>query len=80
MQADTYVYTDAELGALKTTIAEGNRAHGGLALVTAAYGLVGAIRLLEGTYLVLVTERSKLGTVAGALSLARPSPVFLSHS
>ena len=59
---DPVEYTERQAAALLHTIAEGN---GGLPLVHRACGCVGAIRFLEGYYLVLITARRQVGMLAG---------------
>ncbi|KAG0559776.1 hypothetical protein KC19_10G128300 [Ceratodon purpureus] len=62
---DPVVYTQHECLVLLKTIAEGNKASGGLLLVTKAYGIVGFIKFLECYYMLLVTKRRQVGTLCG---------------
>eukprot|EP00850_Spirogloea_muscicola_P018409 SM000168S02608 [mRNA] locus=s168:133636:139322:- [translate_table: standard] len=55
----------AQCQALLHAVADGNRAVGGLQLVTKAYGIVGCIRFLASYYLILVTKRRQIGTICG---------------
>jgi len=57
--------TERQAAALLRTIAEGNAPVGGLQLAARACGVVGVIRFLEGYYLILVTQRRRVGTLAG---------------
>lgn len=43
----------------------GNLQHGGLQLVCQACGVLGCFRFVEGHYLLLVTKKAHLATVAG---------------
>ena len=62
---DPAVYTERQAAALLRTIADGNAAVGGLSLAARGCGVVGAIRFLEGFYLILITRRRRVGTLAG---------------
>jgi hypothetical protein len=62
---DPVEYTEREAAALLRTIGDGNASVGGLSLVTRCVGCVGAVRFLEGYYLILVTQRRKVGMLAG---------------
>eukprot|EP00850_Spirogloea_muscicola_P023326 SM000347S13000 [mRNA] locus=s347:78024:83650:- [translate_table: standard] len=62
---DPVAYTQAQCQALLHAVADGNRAVGGLQLVTKAYGIVGCIRFLASYYLILVTKRRQIGTICG---------------
>jgi hypothetical protein len=59
---DPVEYTERQAAALLHTIAEGN---GGLPLLHRACACVGAIRFLEGYYLLLITQRRQVGMIAG---------------
>ena len=39
--------------------------HGGVKLVLRAYAVIGVVRLLRNAYLILVTHRNRVGTIAG---------------
>ncbi|XP_072990700.1 phosphatidylinositol-3-phosphatase SAC1 [Typha latifolia] len=62
---DPVVYTPQEIKNLLQRIGEGNRATGGLAFVTKAYGIAGCIKFLESYYLILVTKRRQIGSICG---------------
>jgi phosphatidylinositol 3,5-bisphosphate 5-phosphatase len=59
---DPVEYSERQAAALLHTLAEGNA---GLSLVHRAFGCVGAIRFLEGHYLILVKQRRQVGVLAG---------------
>jgi hypothetical protein len=59
------VYTERQAAALLRTIADGNAAVGGLSLAARGCGVCGVIRFLEGYYLILITRRRRVGTLAG---------------
>jgi len=59
------VYTERQAAALLRTIADGNAGVGGLSLAARGCGVCGAIRFLEGYYLILITRRRRVGTLAG---------------
>jgi hypothetical protein len=62
---DPVLYTERQAAALLRTIADGNAAVGGLSLAARGCGVCGAIRFLEGYYLILITRRRRVGTLAG---------------
>ncbi|KAJ7949684.1 Phosphoinositide phosphatase family protein [Quillaja saponaria] len=62
---DPVVYSPQEIKNLLQRIAEGNRATGGLAFKTKAYGIAGCIKFLESCYLILVTKRRQIGCICG---------------
>ncbi len=62
---DPAEYTERQAAALLRTIADGNASVGGLQLAARGCGCVGVIRFLEGYYLILVTQRRRVGTLAG---------------
>ena len=62
---DLAVYTERQAAALLRTIADGNAGVGGLSLAARGCGVCGAIRFLEGYYLILITRRRRVGTLAG---------------
>ena len=59
------MYTERQAAALLRTIADGNAGVGGLSLAARGCGVCGAIRFLEGYYLILITRRRRVGTLAG---------------
>lgn len=62
---DPVTYSPGECCDLLQRIDEGNRATGGLMLVTKCYGIVGFIKFLEPYYMILVTKRRQIGTICG---------------
>ena len=62
---DPALYTERQAAALLRTIADGNAAVGGLSLAARGCGVCGVIRFLEGYYLILITRRRRVGTLAG---------------
>jgi hypothetical protein len=62
---DLAVYTERQAAALLRTIADGNAGVGGLSLAARGCGVCGAIRFREGYYLILITRRRRVGTLAG---------------
>jgi phosphatidylinositol 3,5-bisphosphate 5-phosphatase len=62
---DTAELSERQAAALLRTIADGNAHVGGLQLAARACGVAGVIRFLEGYYLILVTQRRRVGTLAG---------------
>ncbi|KAJ7186236.1 hypothetical protein O6H91_Y537100 [Diphasiastrum complanatum] len=62
---DPVIYTQQECKNLLHRVAEGNRATGGLNLVTKAYGIVGFIKFMESYYMILVTKRQQIGILCG---------------
>ncbi|KAL7100283.1 hypothetical protein ACP275_09G137700 [Erythranthe tilingii] len=62
---DPTVYSDIECNDLLKRIHEGNRSTGGLKFVTTCYGIVGFIKFLGPYYMLLITKRTKIGTICG---------------
>ncbi|XP_074294801.1 phosphoinositide phosphatase SAC2-like [Silene latifolia] len=62
---DPTVYSDSECCALLKRIHEGNKHTGGLKFVSACYGIVGFIKFLGPYYMILITERRKVGMLCG---------------
>lgn len=46
-------------------IHEGNKATGGLKLVTLCYGIIGFIKFLGPYYILVITERREIGEICG---------------
>ncbi|XP_024519618.1 phosphoinositide phosphatase SAC1 [Selaginella moellendorffii] len=62
---DPVVYTKHECAGSLQRVAEGNKATGGLHLVTKAYGIVGFIKFRESHYMLLVSKRRQIGSLCG---------------
>ncbi|XP_057535659.1 phosphoinositide phosphatase SAC2-like [Amaranthus tricolor] len=62
---DPTVYTYHECSALLRRINEGNMHAGGLKFVTICYGIVGFFKFLGPYYVLLITERRKVGMICG---------------
>ena len=60
---DRTVYNRDEITTILSMIGAGNKSNGGLTQCISGYGIVGFIRFLEGYYIVLITERSKVGMI-----------------
>ncbi|CAO2824669.1 unnamed protein product [Amaranthus hypochondriacus] len=76
---DPTVYTYHECAALLRRIDEGNMYAGGLKFVTICYGIVGFIKFLGPYYMLLITERRKVGMICGhaiyAVSKSKMIPI-----
>uniref|UniRef100_A0A1J3GL11 Phosphoinositide phosphatase SAC3 n=1 Tax=Noccaea caerulescens TaxID=107243 RepID=A0A1J3GL11_NOCCA len=62
---DSTPYTKKECYELLKRIHEGNKATGGLKLVTVCYGIIGFIKFLGPYYMLLITERREIGEICG---------------
>lgn len=62
---DPCTYSLSEATALLRRVHAGNASTGGAAHVVNAVAIVGIIRFLKGPYLVVITHKSRLGTVVG---------------
>ncbi|CAN6848858.1 unnamed protein product [Brassica oleracea] len=62
---DSTAYTKKECYELLKRIHEGNKATGGLKLVTLCYGIIGFIKLLGPYYMLVITERREIGDICG---------------
>ena len=62
---DSCAYSKVELKEMLEMIHEGNRTHGGLSRVATGYGLLGFARFLDCYYVILVTQRRKVGQIGG---------------
>lgn len=76
---DPTVYSYHECCALLRRIHEGNKHIGGLKVVTTCYGIVGFIKFLGPYYMLLITERRKVGIICGhaiyAVSKSKMIPI-----
>ncbi|XP_044487635.1 phosphoinositide phosphatase SAC2-like isoform X2 [Mangifera indica] len=79
---DASTYSEFEVQELIERIHEGNRSTGGLTLVTACYGIVGFIKFLEPYYMVVITERRKIGSICGhtIYAVAKTEMIPVHHS
>ncbi|KAJ0674021.1 putative SAC domain, polyphosphoinositide phosphatase Fig4 [Helianthus annuus] len=62
---DPTTYTEMECYDLLKRIHDGNKSTGGLRFVYICYGIVGFIKLLGPYYMLLITERRKIGVICG---------------
>ena len=62
---DYCAYSKVELKEMLEMIHEGNRTHGGLSRLATGYGLLGLARFLDCYYVILVTQRHKVGSIGG---------------
>ncbi|MFS7992147.1 putative SAC domain, polyphosphoinositide phosphatase Fig4 [Helianthus anomalus] len=62
---DPTTYTEIECYDLLKRIHDGNKSTGGLRFVYICYGIVGFIKLLGPYYMLLITERRKIGVICG---------------
>jgi hypothetical protein len=62
---DSTHYTKKECYELLKRIHEGNKATGGLKLVTLCYGIIGFVKFLGPYYMLLITERRHIGDLFG---------------
>ncbi len=65
MACDKTAYTENQIKAVLASLAAAMAPHGGVKLVLKAYAVIGVVRLLRNAYLILVTHRNKVGTIAG---------------
>ncbi|KAK9756040.1 hypothetical protein RND81_01G069100 [Saponaria officinalis] len=79
---DPTVYLYSECCALLRRIHEGNKNTGGLKIVTTCYGIVGFIRFLGPYYMILITERRKVGMLCGhaIYAVAKSKMIPIPHS
>ncbi|KAG7025919.1 Phosphoinositide phosphatase SAC2, partial [Cucurbita argyrosperma subsp. argyrosperma] len=63
---DHTTYTTEECFDLLKRIHQGNRSMGGLKLISIGYGIVGFIKFKEPYYMLMITERKKIGSMLGA--------------
>ncbi|XP_076888206.1 phosphoinositide phosphatase SAC2-like [Bidens hawaiensis] len=62
---DPTTYTEIEYCDLLKRVHDGNKSTGGLRLVCTCYGIVGFVKLLGPYYMLLITERRKIGVICG---------------
>ncbi|KAI5405798.1 suppressor of actin mutation [Lathyrus oleraceus] len=62
---DPILYTETECCDILRCIHEGNKSTGGLKFLTNCYGIIGFIKFLEPYYMLLITNREKIGTICG---------------
>lgn len=79
---DPTVYSYRESCALLRQIHEGNRCTGGLKFVTTCYGIVGFIKFLGPYYMLLITERKKVGMICGhaIYAVSKSKMIRIPHS
>ncbi|GAB4849993.1 hypothetical protein Ancab_029292 [Ancistrocladus abbreviatus] len=79
---DPTVYSLRECCVLLRRIHEGNRCTGGLKFVTTCYGIVGFIKFLGPYYILLITERRKVGMICGhaIYAISRSKMIPIPHS
>jgi hypothetical protein len=62
---DNAVLSEKELKDLLHQVDDGNKAHGGLQRVATGYGILGFVRFLDCYYMILITQRRKVGLIGG---------------
>ncbi|XP_055801844.1 phosphoinositide phosphatase SAC2-like isoform X2 [Solanum dulcamara] len=62
---DPTIYSGSECLDLRKRIHEGNKSTGGLKFVSRCYGIIGFIKFLGPYYLLVITERRKIGKICG---------------
>ncbi|KAI8914440.1 polyphosphoinositide phosphatase [Gorgonomyces haynaldii] len=62
---DPVSYTKREVEQILEMMANGNRASGGLKLLTRFYGIFGFVDFLGGKYMILITKRSQVALLGG---------------
>ncbi|XP_050232118.1 phosphoinositide phosphatase SAC2-like isoform X2 [Mercurialis annua] len=62
---DYTTYSEIECRELLKRIDEGNKSTGGLNKVTTCYGIVGFVKFLGPYYMLIITERKKIGAICG---------------
>ncbi|XP_024024532.1 phosphoinositide phosphatase SAC2 isoform X1 [Morus notabilis] len=62
---DPTTYSEQECYELLRRIHEGNKPVGGLKLITVCYGIIGFVRFLGPYYMLIITQRRKLGAICG---------------
>ncbi|KAJ8756175.1 hypothetical protein K2173_024722 [Erythroxylum novogranatense] len=79
---DVTIYSESECSDLLKRIHEGNRATGGLKLVTTCYGIVGFIKFLGPYYMLLITKKRKIGIICGhaIYAIASSKMILIPHS
>ncbi|KAI7731096.1 hypothetical protein M8C21_028101 [Ambrosia artemisiifolia] len=64
IREDSTTYTQFQCSDLLTRIHEGNKSTGGLTFVTTAYAILGFIKFLGPYYMLLITKRRLIGSIA----------------
>ncbi|GMH17562.1 hypothetical protein Nepgr_019403 [Nepenthes gracilis] len=79
---DPTIYSFHECRVLLRRIHEGNLRTGGLKFVTTCYGIVGFIKFLGPYYILLITERRKVGVICGQAiyAISKSKMIAISHS
>ncbi|XP_021749994.1 phosphoinositide phosphatase SAC3-like [Chenopodium quinoa] len=67
---DPTTYTESECNEILKRIHEGNKSIGGLKFVTTCYGIVGFVKFLGPYYMLLITQRRKIGSICGHMIYA----------
>lgn len=62
---DNTAYSENQMKGVLASLHAAMDQHGGLKLVMKAYGVIGVIMLIKNAYLILVTHRTKVGTMGG---------------
>ncbi|KAF3651536.1 Phosphoinositide phosphatase SAC2 [Capsicum annuum] len=62
---DPTTYSESECIDLLNRIHEGNKSTGGLKFVSRCYGIIGFIKFLGPYYILVITERRKIGKICG---------------
>ncbi|CAI8598476.1 unnamed protein product [Vicia faba] len=62
---DSTLYTETEYCDILRCIHEGNKSTGGLKFITNCYGIIGFIKFLEPYYMLIITNRKKIGKICG---------------
>jgi len=62
---DSTTYTESQCSDLLTRIHEGNKSTGGLNFLTTCYGILGFVKFLGPYYMLLITQRRLIGSIAG---------------
>ena len=65
VHCDKTRYTENQIKLILASVSSAMEHHGGMRIAARAYGVVGFVSLLRNAYLILVTHRKKVGTIAG---------------
>ncbi|XP_072971517.1 phosphoinositide phosphatase SAC3-like [Typha angustifolia] len=65
IREDSTIYSKNECFDLLKRIHEGNRSTGGLKFLTNCYGIIGFVKFLGPYYMLVITERTKIGAICG---------------
>ncbi|KAL2932991.1 Phosphoinositide phosphatase SAC2 [Bienertia sinuspersici] len=79
---DPTLYSNRECSSILRCIDEGNKHIGGLKFVTMCYGIVGFIKFLGPYYMLLITERRKVGIICGhaIYAVSKSKMIAIPHS